>query len=584
MEATGRGSLSLTRDGIIGRDDDVEYSLEHVSISRRHCEVKIEKNRVEVRDLGSRNGTWLNGRRIEQAVLAPGDTVQLGTLKFTVTQCQNGVLLQPSAEQSGAPAPPVPAGDRQVKDSATLVATQGLFNQALDSWRVRIGCQALLLFEFGRGGSVLIAESAGGEYVVSATVLAVVSRKAGPVWAPRDVPAKAASLQGCMATSIYCRPIYQREDGVIAAYAYWPFGCPQIETAEQQVVQTGEVIGTWAWERSHPPAPQEGLAEPALRTAPSMIGKSPAFVQMMEHIQKVARTDHPVILIGPPGSGKTTVAHLIHEGSRRSVKAFRRLHCAKIPATLAESELLGTRRGAFSGAQDREGLLLATDGGTLFLDSVESCPIEVQAKLLDVLEGRSFRALGSTRERSVDLRWIAATNEDPQTLMKEGKLRRDLWDRLATQVILIPPLSDRVPDIPSLAMHFLEQELAEASAFPGIRGFSPEAIRALQSYAWPGNVRELANVVKRLVTLATDEIVSEADVRRALQSAQSGEPGAAGYQDLFDLPYQEACKAFQKIYVERKLEESGQNRSEVASKIKISRKGLYKILKRVGAE
>ncbi|MEW6364765.1 MAG: sigma 54-interacting transcriptional regulator [Acidobacteriota bacterium] len=311
-----------------------------------------------------------------------------------------------------------------------------------------------------------------------------------------------------------------------------------------------------------------------------LIGRSPVFCRLLDQIGKVSLTDHPVALVGPRGSGKTTLAQYVHETSRRRRGPYRRLHCAKIPPTLVESELFGTTRGAFSGAADREGLIAAASGGTLFVDSLESCPLDVQAKLLDALEGHSYRRLGANREHRVDVRWVVATNEDPETLLQQGRLRPDVWDRIAVQVLNLPPLAGRPEDVPILAMHFLERERLDNPELGAVSGFEPAALDALCGYAWPGNVRELMNVVRRLVTIAGAEFITAEDVAVAFGSGAGRRSPADPLQRMLEMPYIEARKAFEHLYVRRRLEDCGGNVADAASHSGISRRALYQILER----
>ena len=234
-----------------------------------------------------------------------------------------------------------------------------------------------------------------------------------------------------------------------------------------------------------------------------LIGRSQAMAQLYRTIEKVAATDATVLVVGESGTGKELVARSLHRASRRAGRSFVAVNCAAIPETLIESELFGHEKGAFTGAhRRREGRFEEADGGTLFLDEIASMPLPLQATLLRVLQERRFTRVGGTGEVESDVRVIAASNRDLPSLVSDGGFREDLYYRLNVVPIELPPLRERMEDVPLLASSFLEQ----ASARHGIEVSSlpPAVLRPLTEYGWPGNVRELANVVERLVLLSED--------------------------------------------------------------------------------
>jgi len=230
-----------------------------------------------------------------------------------------------------------------------------------------------------------------------------------------------------------------------------------------------------------------------------LIGESPAFLSMLEHLSSVAPLDKPVLVIGERGTGKELCADRLHFLSRRWDREMVKLNCAAIPESLLESELFGHEAGAFTGAaQRRIGLFEQADGGTLFLDEIAGMSLRLQEKLLRVIEYGEFERVGGTATLQVDVRLIGAANRDLPAMVEKGEFRADLLDRLSFDVVTLPPLRYRVEDIPLLARHFalgMAREL-ERDYFPG---FDEAAMQRLQAHDWPGNVRELKNVVERAV-------------------------------------------------------------------------------------
>jgi two-component system NtrC family response regulator len=228
--------------------------------------------------------------------------------------------------------------------------------------------------------------------------------------------------------------------------------------------------------------------------------------QVAKLAREIAPLDIPVLIQGETGTGKGVLARYIHGLGPRSGNAFFALNCAAISPTLVESELFGHEKGAFTGASERKrGLLELADGGTLLLDEINSTPPEVQARLLQFIQERSFVRVGGERTVSVDVRLLVATNENLATLVEQGRFRRDLYYRLNVFPIVLPPLRERREDIPLLAERFIAR-YARQYARPA-RFLSGEALDALNRYSWPGNVRELENIVQRAVVLATGEMI-----------------------------------------------------------------------------
>src|SRR5438094_885538 len=229
-----------------------------------------------------------------------------------------------------------------------------------------------------------------------------------------------------------------------------------------------------------------------------IVGSSAALKHVLQLVETVAPNDSTVLLLGETGTGKELIARAIHDRSRRRERALVKLNCAAIPSGLLESELFGHERGAFTGAvAQRTGRMELADQGTLFLDEVGDIPLELQPKLLRVLQEREFERLGSTRTKTVDVRLVAATHRDLETMMAEKQFRSDLYYRLNVFPIEIPPLRERSEDIPLLVRHFVQQFAGRIGRTIGT--IPAETMDALAEYAWPGNIRELQNLIERAV-------------------------------------------------------------------------------------
>ncbi|HNO33202.1 MAG TPA: sigma 54-interacting transcriptional regulator, partial [Nitrospira sp.] len=246
-----------------------------------------------------------------------------------------------------------------------------------------------------------------------------------------------------------------------------------------------------------------------------IVGESRALNQVLNQVQTVAATDSTVLILGETGSGKELIARALHNLSGRRERTFVKLNCAAIPTGLLESELFGHEKGAFTGAiATKIGRFELADRGTIFLDEVGEIPLELQVKLLRVLQEQEFERLGSTRTMRVNVRVIAATNRDLGQMVEEQKFRSDLYYRLKVFPVTVPPLRDRVEDVPVLVRHFVQKFASRMKRH--IETVPIDAMRALQSYGWPGNVRELENFIERAVILSSGSelFVPTAELKR----------------------------------------------------------------------
>ena len=327
-------------------------------------------------------------------------------------------------------------------------------------------------------------------------------------------------------------------------------------------------------------------------------GKSPAMEKVYRLIRKVAPTDATVLIGGPSGSGKELTAQAIHSLSKRAAGPFIAVECASLPASLLETELFGSVKGAYTDARDRAGCFETADGGTLFLDEIGEIDATVQVKLLRVLETRTFQRVGETAVRKADFRLVAATNKDLPKLVAEGKFREDLYYRLNVIDIRLPALRDRPGDIALLASRFLR----EFSAANGgtVKGIDPKAMKALEDYSWPGNVRQLRNVIEKMVVLAGSDRLTLDDVPVEVLGAGSLEsgnvvPGAwSGVNEASSATHQAPSTKHQaptvtlaeteKQQILAALAANRNNKSRAAEALGISRRTLHRKLNEWGLQ
>lgn len=318
------------------------------------------------------------------------------------------------------------------------------------------------------------------------------------------------------------------------------------------------------------------------RRQTTIVGQSPKVQGVIDTINMVAATDASVLVSGESGTGKELVAREIHDRSARAGEPFVPVDCVALPDQLLTSELFGYEKGAFTGAaEQRLGLFEIAAGGTIFLDEITELGVDLQAKLLRVLQEKKFRRVGGRDLIDAQFRIVSATNRDPQQAVRDGVLRQDLYYRLNVIPIELPALRERGDDIAVLADHFLF-EFSEEHHRPG-KSISPGAVEALQAHSWPGNVRELRNLIQRLVIMTRTDVIEGGDVRAALAGEAVVEDDDSG---VFELPFKEAkqrcVERFEREYIRQLLARHNGVIIRAAEEAEVDRKTLSRIIAELG--
>lgn len=323
-----------------------------------------------------------------------------------------------------------------------------------------------------------------------------------------------------------------------------------------------------------------------------LVGESPAIQEIFKTIEKVSQTDSTVLITGESGTGKELVARAIHDNSSRAGKPLIVINCGAIPSELLEAELFGHIKGAFTGAtQNRQGRFEAANGGTLFLDEVGELPLNLQVKLLRVLQTRQFELIGSSRTIDVDVRIIAATNKDLEKAVQNKEFREDLYYRLNVIPLRVPSLRERKTDIPNLVNHFIKK-------FNEVTGRSVEApvgviMDALMAYDWPGNIRELENLMERLVILKGQGTVDLGDLpHRIFRQYAEGQPDGTGALSEWEFPrmvlpnvgldLKAIVAAFENHLIDQALARTHQNKNRASDLLQMNRTTLVEKLRKRG--
>jgi DNA-binding NtrC family response regulator len=331
-----------------------------------------------------------------------------------------------------------------------------------------------------------------------------------------------------------------------------------------------ELLIDRALERQRLIAEQEGLRRRLQQrtTYSDIVGRSKQMQDIFEIIEGVAKSDANILIIGESGTGKELIANAIHYNSHRAKGPFVKVNCAALPKELMESELFGHTKGAFTGAtRDKEGLIARAGGGSLLLDEIAEMPVELQPKLLRALQERVYYRLGSERPVEVDFRLISSTNQNPMEVIRSGHLREDLYYRVSTITIEVPPLRERPDDIPLLADHFLKKYSEKYNKV--VEGFTQTALSAMFSYRWPGNVRELESAIERAVLLCKGDHIEVTDLLFT-----AAEPPAATNHE-FRVPPDMTLEEIEREVIFQALSRTKGNKQAAANALGIYRPRLY---------
>ena len=351
----------------------------------------------------------------------------------------------------------------------------------------------------------------------------------------------------------------------LGAYDYLEKPCP-IGKLEMAIGKTHEHVTLLRRQR----VLEDGYA--VSKATPGLVGKSPAFAKLLDSVARIGRTDATTLILGETGVGKDVVARLLHAESPRADAPFVVVDCAALHEELLQSEIFGHEKGAFTGATRlKHGLFEVASGGTIFLDEVGDASPDIQAKLLRVLESGRFRHLGGTEEITVDVRVVAATNRDLRQAIARGHFREDLFYRLATFTVEIPPLRERREDVRLLVEHFTERVNARFSL---AKRFSADAMEALLRYAWPGNVRELLHTVEQTVVLCDSEVIALADLPPPIRASAAEPVGEAAIGEVLTL------REVERRHIFSVLEKVGGNRAQAARILGTSERTCYRLLEK----
>jgi Nif-specific regulatory protein len=517
----------------IGRALGCEISLTDPISSRFHAVVFCEDGHWQIRDTDSRNGTLVNGQKIDHAALSDTHTIHVGATELTFIEdreaddqarmTQTVLLDRPISALDGPNGLEVL---RDVEQAGNLLDLYQLSLKLLDSGEVdevieltadllrqRTGADVVGFLWAVDGGRLqperILPEGAAEQVRLSAQLTKRVTRDREAIWIKDEWGNTDADSRWADAI---CVPLL-RDEQLLGALHVYREGKKFRRADFELALAAGRLLGVALARARERTALQVQRDRLAARNAESdeLVGRSPAMQRLVAKIERIGRANGAVLIRGESGVGKELVARALHRGSPRRDRPLLSVNCAAIPRDLMESQLFGHKKGAFTGADaDHVGWFQQAHTGMLFLDEVGELTLEGQAKLLRILEGHPFLPVGGTKEVQVDVRVIAATNRDLAEFVREQRFREDLYYRLSVFELTIPPLRERGEDIGLLIEHFLAQFRVQHGR-PRI-DFTPEARARLESYGWPGNVRQLRNVIDSAVVMSDNDLIPLGDL------------------------------------------------------------------------
>jgi Nif-specific regulatory protein len=590
----------------IGREADNEILLADPAVSRSHCLLEPLGPGYEIRDLDSRNGTFVNGVPVRKHALEHGDRVEIGRSSFLYLDQDSEKLAAPNSDESSSPEQvtlitrmvvPVHHGDEirrgefsgtelhtLLRISTAIHSVQALYAARESSAKETLERQILqMIFESvpaERGAIVLLSE-----FLEAPAAIVGWSRIAGRNSVPVDrgivdqVISEGVALlsNDISASEIRCLmavplSVSDKVLGVIYLDSTRPGA--HFDQDHLQLVTAIAGIASMALENARYVEWLQGensrLRE-EINVEHNMVGESPAIQQVCQFIARVAATESTVLITGESGTGKELVARAIHKNSPRANKPFVAVNCAALTDTLLESEFFGHEKGSFTGAiAQKRGKLEVAEGGTIFLDEIGEMAPGLQAKLLRVLQEHSFERVGGTRLIDVDVRVIAATNRDLLAGIKSGIFRLDLYYRLNVVSINMPPLRERRQDIPLLARYFAS--MMSKNLKRPVMGLTPEALACLVQYDWPGNIRELENAIERAVVLGSSDVIRLKDLPETILDVKPSSDAAPS-------KYHSAVQDTKRQAILRAIEQANGNITEAARIMGLHPNYLHRLIR-----
>jgi transcriptional regulator with GAF, ATPase, and Fis domain len=609
-----RGSTFKMPEGelTIGRDPANSLVIPDQALSRRHCVIREEEGQLELLDLASRNGSFVNGIPIREKSLEHGDQIEIGEslLLFLLRDDEGSPLPNlPILDEGGSFSFPttrlrreeradaelekvhLPLPARNTRDLNALLKISTTINsiQKLDLLERRL-LESIFEVVPAERGAVLLARGNQDDFgTVSAIdrfhgaerpvriarhIIHRVLRERAPILS-HDV--SAGGGQGLI-TSLLAVPLLVLERLVGAIYLDTSDVMVRFDDDHLQLLTSIAAFAAPAVDNLRQIewlASENQRLQAEMKIEHNMVGESSCMRAVHHFIAKAGPLDSTVLIRGESGTGKELVARALHLNSRRAPKPFVAINCASLTEPLLESELFGHERGAFTGAVAlKMGMLEVADGGTVFLDEVSELAPVLQAKLLRVLQEREFNRVGGTLPIKVDIRLIAATNRDIDQSIRNGRFRQDLYFRLNVISITVPPLRERREDIPLLARYFAAKYSKKCNRH--VVGLSREARACLEGYDWPGNVRELENAVERAVALGTGDLIRPEDLPEEIVEVDQPQDAPA---QASSTRYHEALKETKKRLILQAVDQAKSNYTEAARLLGVHPNYLHRLIR-----
>lgn len=581
----------------VGSTPGSEITLRESGVSRRHAVIRWVKDRVVVEDLGSRNGTFVNGRPVTLAALCSGDLVSFGSVELVFETADA------TEAEVALPCPAVPSTAATSPEEAAGKTTALPLDSVPGRWLgVLADCAGLVMESPGSGLHAALEAAVTG---TGAQGGALVERRMREELNVLEVAGAFESLEAFSRVQAHLA-FLQLEPPATEPGADVELlpGDPPLAVAAA-MADSGTVRAlVLSGDFPHRPAsaellkailrvtrggPLQALTTPDSRNfrhLPDLVlppgfiaGRSAACLEIHRQLRHLIRGSLPVLITGETGVGKEHIARILHASSDRRRGPFVAVNCAAIASELMEAELFGIEKGVATGVTQREGKFRLAHGGMIFLDEIGDMPAHLQSKVLRALQDQMIWPVGGRQAIPVDVRVVSSTNRDLAQIMRDGVFRPDLYYRIAGYVLRIPPLRERKEDIPLLAGQFMERFAREAEK--SVRGLSVKALESLCKAPWPGNIRELENEVRRLVYVCPDgQPITSAMISPAVVAASAPSPArsaGAANQDLVG-----KLEEIERQAITAALAETRGNRSRAAKLLGITRNGLARRMKRLG--